>query len=527
MSSSLPASTSSSSSSSSTVGMNHTSAEKNQNSCNDYYPKRVTLNSQLPSIQGLIRKAQELFHQIYSTNDSSTNYQYYYCTVAPGRVNLIGEHVDYTGGFVLPFAIEYSTVVYGYVRIHNNNNNNNNNNSSSDKNRLRFVSDRNPTDHVCIENFTLEDVIHGWKPQDSSSDKKWTNYIIGTVKEYIPILLTTNTNNNISVDITFAITSNVPLGSGLSSSASLLVSIATFMECALVSTSQQQQQQLNHNNLLLDAAYPSTTKDSKSYDILRALKCQQVEFHFCSTPCGIMDQFVSSAAQLQTLLLIDCESQTFTPVQPPPPPPLHDPTQEDICFVICNSHVKHDNVNGEYPIRVRQCQEALDIIQKKCMATNMLEIPTSLRHVTLQHLNLFTNEDNEESFQSSILYNRVRHVVTENQRVLDCTKALEKGDWKTVGELMISSHESMKGDYEVSCTEIDSLVEWAKVHPGVYGSRLTGGGFGGCTVTLCHNRHHASTLISTLQTKFQTTYGIQCTCFITMPQDGARRVLLE
>jgi galactokinase len=504
----------------------------------------VTFDSQLASIQELVKKAKILLEESFltsiGTSNSSTNGttssssatskdQDCYCTVAPGRVNLIGEHVDYTGGFVLPFAIEYSTVVYGYVHLTTTSTKTTNNN-----NRLRVVSDINPADILLVENFTLKDVRDQWKPQDSSSTKKWTNYIIGIVKEYLPHLLSLNPgisyvdhDPTTTVDIAFAITSNVPLGSGLSSSASLLVSVATFMEYALGL----------QNNTLLDSVYhniaatTATSQPYASYEIPRALKCQQVEYNFCSTPCGIMDQFVSSAAQLHTLLLIDCEQQTYTAVQPPVQNELDN---DNVCFVICNSHVKHDNTNGEYPIRVQQCYEALMKIQSKVReeksqstTNDAITIPTSLRHVTLQHLSLF---DTDEEFLSSTLYKRVRHVVTENQRVLECATAFRRAQWDTVGNLMSQSHQSMKHDYEVSCDEIDSLVEWANTYtttiPGrVYGSRLTGGGFGGCTVTLC-DAQVASTLIHELQTKFYHTYSMHCTCFITKPQDGARRVLL-
>lgn len=484
------------------------------------YPKVVNFDSQLPSIQELVKKAKILLEQtFFSSSDSSTGRTssngYYFCTVAPGRVNLIGEHVDYTGGFVLPFAIEYSTIVYGYVHFSTTS-------TANNHNRLRVVSDINPADVLLVENFTVNDVKDQWTPQDSSSAQKWTNYIIGIVKEYLPHLLLNNQSHNgdvdptATVDIAFAITSNVPLGSGLSSSASLLVSVATFMEHALAL----------RNFTFLDSVYHNDTTRYESYEIPRALKCQQVEFNFCSTPCGIMDQFVCSAAQLHTLLLIDCEQQSCTAVQQP----LH---SNNICFVICNSHVKHDNANGEYPIRVQQCKEALIKIQAKVQEVSQsttnpaITIPKSLRHVTFQHLNLF---DTDDEFLSSKLYQRVRHVVTENQRVLDCANAFQRAEWNTVGTLMAQSHESMKDDYEVSCKEIDCLVEWANTYttsPGrVYGSRLTGGGFGGCTVTLC-DAQVASALIQELQTKFFDAYGIHCTCFITKPQDGARRVQIS
>jgi galactokinase len=413
--------------------------------------------------------------------------------VAPGRVNLIGEHVDYTGGFVLPFAIEYCTVVYGYGEW-----------TKTSGSSLRVISDLYPNDPLIIENFTLEDALNEWKP---NNDRKWTNYVIGVIKEYLPQLMPTSSIKGLNMTVSIA--SNVPTGGGLSSSASLLVAMATFLECLLVDTT-------NDGKELLSIVYPT----ANPYEIQRALKCQHAEQYYCSTPCGIMDQFVSSAAQPNSLLLIDCEHMSFTTTELP--------AATNVCFVVCNSHVKHDNANGEYPIRVQQCQQALTTIQQALqeLLGKDVVLPTSLRHVTIEHLNLLkANTDKYHDFLLSVLWKRTHHVVTENQRVSDCAKALQKADWDTVGTLMTASHTSMKVDYEVSCDEIDSLVQWALNAEGVYGSRLTGGGFGGCTVTLC-DVDKADALMETLQQKFQETYNKSCTCFITVPEDGVRRVLL-
>ena len=222
-----------------------------------------------------------------------------------------------------------------------------------------------------------------------------------------------------------------------------------------------------------------------------------------------MDQFVSSAGCEDKLLLLDCRSLDYREVS------MGGETGSSNApvLVITNSNVKHDLGDGEYPIRVKQCKEATDILTK----TNPL----------IQSLRDATMKDVETAVQSGglegLLLQRARHVVSENERTVRTADALEKGDWETVGRLMNESHTSMRDDYEVSCDEIDVLADLAQNFDGVYGSRLTGGGFGGCTVTLV-KRGASQELMEYLKKQYKAKTGTECVCFETSPADGAKAI---
>jgi galactokinase len=386
--------------------------------------------------------------------------------VAPGRVNLIGEHTDYTGGFVLPFAIDYSTVVYGSGSVKSLASS-----SSSSRVNLEFVSSQIPSDKP--SKFTLT------KDSQPPVNPSWTTYVCGTVHQYLEDL-----PEDTEIDLQFSIASDVPLGSGLSSSASLEVSVARFIE-EIVGEEH--------------AFSSATTSEDKPK--VRALRCQKAENTWCQSPCGIMDQFISSAASSESLLLIDCTSLEVAQVKMSPnKPPV---------IVVANSNVKHDIGGGEYPIRVQQCQTAT-----KALGQVNSDIQT-LRQATLEDV------ERAKDLMDRVSYQRAKHVVTENDRVLQAKQALEHGDWSAVGKLMNDSHKSMRDDYEVSCEEIDILVNIARSQKGVYGSRLTGGGFGGCTVSLVESKEDAVKLIDTLQRDYKSQTGNNCDCFQTQPAQGA------
>jgi len=377
--------------------------------------------------------------------------------VAPGRVNLIGEHVDYTGGFVLPFAIDYSTVVVGTGCVK----------SDRGPSTIRFVSSNNPQDVATIE-LDLQS-----KPPTKVD---WKTYVAGTVFQYLDDLPAGH-----SLDVTFCICGDVPLGSGLSSSASLEVSVARFLE------------EILGNNAF------SKCRDEDPAKI-RALRCQKAENEWAQSPCGLMDQYISSAGQEGSLLLIDFTSLDYHLTRMAP-------TNEPV-LVVANSNVQHAIGSGEYPVRVKQCKIATEALQK------INSKISSLRDATMKDVEAAKEKMDPISFL------RAKHVVTENERTLKAKNALEDGDWKLVGELMNASHASMRDDYEVSCEEIDILVEIAQKHPGVYGSRLTGGGFGGCTVTLV-DKSQASALIDTLKKEYKERTGKECFCFETNAAKGA------
>ena len=388
-------------------------------------------------------------------------------SIAPGRVNLIGEHTDYTGGFVLPFAIDYSTVIYGKGKLE----------ASSEQfpaANVRFLSSKSPDR---VEEFTIS--TQSKPPKET----KWTSYVIGTVYQYLADL-----PQSTKLDLSFAVSGNVPLGSGLSSSASLEVSVARFVEAALG-----------------DHAFSSEPNSIPAKT--RALRCQKAENEWCNSPCGIMDQYVASAALDGCLLLIDCRSLEYQLTRMAE-------TENAPVLVVVNSNVKHDIAGGEYPVRVAQCKTATEALAK---VNPQIQ---KLRDATLNDV------EKAKELMDDISYKRAKHVVTENERTLLAKEALEKGDWVRVGELMNGSHASMRDDYEVSCEEIDILVDLAQNYKGVYGSRLTGGGFGGCTVTLV-DKDQAEGLMEFLQKEYLERTGKECFSFETKPSMGTRLLSMD
>lgn len=341
-----------------------------------------------PSLADLVKDAKALYQRHYAGGTSNADAL---ISVAPGRVNLIGEHTDYTGGFVLPLAIDYSTVVYGTATIKR----------ESSTTTCRLVSTKSP-DTVKECTLTLDS-----KPPPADAPSSWTGYVLGVVAHYLPDL-----PKNTSFDLSLAISGNVPLGGGLSSSASLEVAVARFLEAVLG-----------------EHSFSSDTDGSSSPSKTRALRCQKAENTWCHSPCGIMDQYVSSAASEGTLLLIDCTSFEYQEVKMA--------TLDNPVLVVTNSNVSHDIAGGEYPIRVAQCKTATAALQ------SVNDSIKTLRDATIGDV------ENAKSVMDDVTFRRARHVVTENARTLEAKDALEVGDWKQVGSLMNASHASMRDDYEV------------------------------------------------------------------------------
>lgn len=266
------------------------------------------------------------------------------------------------------------------------------------------------------------------------------------------------------------IDSTVPLGGGLSSSAALEVATATFIE-----------------ELAGDRLDPKT----------KALLCQQAEHRGAGVPCGIMDQFSSVLCEAGHLMLLDCRDQEARMV------PLSDPS---VTVLIINSNVKHELTGGEYAERRQQCEAAAKILQ----------VP-SLREATFEGL-----EKNRENLDD-VHFRRARHVIGEIERTIQAAEAIAAGDWEKVGSLMYGSHDSLRDDYEVSCVELDALVGAARTlgsDLGVIGSRMTGGGFGGSTVSLVRT-DRAGKVAETICSAYRQQTGIEATAFITLPARGA------
>jgi galactokinase len=347
------------------------------------------------SIPGSARTVAERFLAVYGTSPSGL-------FRAPGRVNLIGEHTDYNDGFVMPVAIDFSC--YSAIR------------SRSD----RTLSVYSQQFQENIE-FNLDRLVGPPK-------KHWTDYVRGVAAvlrdEGYPLK---------GADL--LIDGQVPIGSGLSSSASIEVS------SALALTS------------LGGITVPLGTL---------ARLCQRAENEYTGARCGIMDQFVSCFGRQDQALLLDCRSLEMTYLALPP----------NVRLVICNTMVRHELAAGEYNERRASCERSIEAIRK------FLPNIRALRDLTLEDLEKYG------SLLSEIDFRRCRHVITENARVIDAKEALRHVDLARFGQLMYQSHNSLNHDYEVSCRELNLMVSLARNLPGVYGARMTGGGFGGCTINL-------------------------------------------
>ena len=361
----------------------------------------------------------------------------------PGRVNLIGEHTDYNGGFVLPFALPLKTIVIG----------------SKAAGSVSTICSTIPG--MDKASFVIDAALTKGEPA-------WSNYVKGTIAQYFNDL-----PPNAAVNM--VVVSSVPLGSGLSSSAALEVATATFLE----------------------KLYNIENIDG----VKKALRCQKAEHDFAGTPCGIMDQYISANGKEGHLLLIDCKTNKFELV------PFSKNNSDAPVILVTNSNVKHELSGSEYPDRVNQCKEAVAIIQKAKKSVKLL------RDVTPAML------EQNKTKMSDLVYRRANHVINEDVRTQETVKALKVGDYGQVGKLMTASHNSLRDLYEVSCKELDILVDIALSVPGVHGSRMTGGGFGGCTVTLV-DKSAVNQLKDVISTKYTEATGLTCDCYVAEPSPG-------
>lgn len=359
---------------------------------------------------------------------------------APGRVNLIGEHIDYCDGFVMPFAIDRYVVIAGCA------------NGTSMARIATALGDE-----VC--SFSLDSPVEEGQP-------KWSNYIRGVVRGF------QDRGHNIHGFDAY-ILSSVPGGAGLSSSAALECATATFLEG------------------LLDTHLQTREK---------ALLCQKAEHDFAHVPCGIMDQFASAFGKANKLILIDCQTGD------PELVPFENP---DLTVLISNTMVHHELSDGGYALRRKHTEDGLAMIGK-----------ASWRDVTAEDVQANWSELGDP------VNRRSRHVVSEIARTQAAAKALERNDFEALGPLMAASHDSLRDDFEVSCKELDIMVEIAHRigrKGGVIGARMTGGGFGGSTVTLCET-NKASNIAETLASEYEKATGIKPQIFASRPSRGAHLV---
>jgi galactokinase len=264
--------------------------------------------------------------------------------------------------------------------------------------------------------------------------------------------------------------STVPLGGGLSSSAALEVATATLLE---------------------------TITGKKLDPVDKALLCQQAEHQYAGVPCGIMDQFVSVMGRKDHLLLLDCRSRRTELV------PMRDPS---VSLLVTNTNVKHELGGGQYAQRRAQCEAAAKI----------LRVP-SLRDATFAAL------QQAKAGMDDAVFRRARHVIAEIERTPRAARLLAASDWSAAGQAMYASHFSLRDDYEVSCPELDAVVEIARAmgeRGGVYGCRMTGGGFGGCTVALVKTDAVAA-ISEKISADYKKKTGIEATLFVSRPAAGA------
>ena len=361
---------------------------------------------------------------------------------APGRVNLIGEHTDYAEGFVMPAAIDFAT--------------------------LAGISARNDGKVVIYsENFKEERTFDA-ESLPKTGGKDWSDYPLG-------VMVVLAGEGHRIPGLSLSLLGDVPLGSGLSSSAA--IEVAT----ALAVTS------------LLGIDYPRPRL---------ARLCQRAENEFVGANCGIMDQFISANGAEDHALLLDCRDLSFVLA----------PIPSNVALVIANTMVKHSVAGGEYTSRRAEVEEAAAVIARHRPEVRFL------RDATVEDLHKWGAE------MSANALKRARHVITENTRTVAAADALIHHNLKELGRLMAEAHASYSIDFEASCVEADTMVTLAQKLPGLIGARLTGGGFGGCTINLVE-RGRANEFAKALAASYATETGIVPQIHICHASSGAHRVV--
>jgi len=357
---------------------------------------------------------------------------------SPGRVNIIGEHADYNNGFVLPAAIDKAAYIAISLR-------------EDDEIHLSAVDLK--------ENFST--TVHDLKP---IGDVSWPNYILGSAAQFIKKGVSLKGFNAL-------LTSNVPIGAGLSSSAAV--------ECATVFA-------LNH---LLQTG-------NERIEMVRM--AQKAEHEYAGVMCGIMDQFASMMGKVNHVIKLDCRSLAYQYV----------PFKLDgIKIVLLNTNVKHSLASSEYNTRRAECEKAVELIRPHHPSV------TSLRDATVEMLDQYVLPVNE------LVYRRSRFVVDEMGRLNDACIYLEQNDIASMGECMFETHEGLSHQYEVSCKELDFLVNFVKDRPEVIGARMMGGGFGGCTINLVQENAIAQ-LISEIKPAYEAAMNLPLDFYIASIENG-------
>ena len=357
---------------------------------------------------------------------------------SPGRINIIGEHTDYNNGFVLPTAIDK---------------------------KIQFKFRKNNTPNTCTVYSANFDTQFSFdlttvKP----SEQQWENYILGVIHE---IQLITDKLEGFDC----VLDSNIPVGSGISSSAAL--------ECGLA---------FGLNELFnLGLSKISIVEIG-----------QRAEHNYVGTKCGIMDQFASVMSKAGHVILLDCQSleYSYVPVE-----------IEPYKILLLNTNVSHNLASGEYNVRRSQCEEGVSVIQKKYPEVK------SLRDVSPEMLAEFKAE------LPAVIYNRCSYVVDEKVRVLNTVEALKNNQLDVMGKNMYETHSGLQHLYEVSCPELDFLVDFSKKYDEVIGARVMGGGFGGCTINIVH-KDFVEQFTNEASKAYFDKFNIKLTAFEANPSEG-------
>ena len=373
------------------------------------------------------QKISEKFQTLYKTEGEFF--------ASAGRINLIGEHTDYNGGFVFPGAV--------------------------DKGMMAEIRP-NGTRKVCAFALDLDEYCEFGLNEEDAPVQSWARYIFGVCRE-----IQKRGGEIEGFDTVFA--GDVPLGSGMSSSAAL-ESVFAFALNEIF-------------NLGID-----------KFELARI--GQSTEHNYCGVKCGIMDQFASVFGKAGHLMRLDCRSMDFEYFP-------FDPESHGYKLVLLNSCVKHELVGSPYNDRRASCERVAAVLGQEF-----------LRGATMDQLDSVKDKVSEED------YLRARYVIGEERRVLDVCDALAKGDYETVGARMYETHWGMSKDYEVSCEELDFLAALAQ-ECGVTGSRIMGGGFGGCTINLVKTELYES-FIAKAKAAFAEKYGHEPVEISVVIGDGAR-----
>ncbi|MDF1574269.1 MAG: galactokinase [Bacteroidales bacterium] len=380
----------------------------------------------------------ETFYSLYGENEHRTRLFF-----SPGRVNLIGEHTDYNGGYVFPCALSFGT----YLALRKNN-----------KRLVRFAT----------ANFDHRGEVNLDEPFEKEG-KSWINYPVGVLNE-----LRKKAKEIEGVDLFYS--GDIPNGAGLSSSASIE----------------------------MVTAFAVNEIFAFGMDRMELVKLsQKAENNFVGVNCGIMDQFASGMGAADHALFLNCDTLDYERV------PLK---LKGMKIVIANTNKRRGLADSKYNERRAQCESAVEILGSGKKIRNLSDL-------NLEEFNGLSPLIEDETIRK-----RARHVITENNRTLGAIEALSQGDIVSFGRLMNQSHDSLRDDYEVSGTELDTLVEEARKIEGTIGSRMTGAGFGGCTVSIV-KEEQVETFIREVGRAYKERTGLTADFYVAEVGDGSKEIV--